>query len=402
VDEAAVWNRQLLLPAVLAGFRERYQPAAGSPVIDAGDVADNDSQGRRTDIGAIDLAGHDQDRFGLFGPTVTPALAVDDVTVAEGTSGTTAATFTVRLSSVGAQPVTVSYATANGTAVAPADYAAASGPLTFPPGTTARSVTVMVAGDAVVEPDETFSLQLTAPANATIADGQGLATISDDDAPPLSGLELGHGTTFTRDLDAGGDDFRMAQAPRASYEVIVDAAAGDVAPVLQRLAADQSTILQTAAPVGTGTSRSLRWLNTSGVAIQNQPIRVRSGQCSSDCGPGDAYRIRAWETTGSVPRFNTNGSQVTVLLLQNATSRAVTGRAYFWSAAGVLLATHAFDLAPRGSAALNTATLSVLAGQGGSVTVAHDGGHGALAGKTVALEPATGYSFDSPLVARPR
>ncbi len=402
VDEAAVWNRQLLLPAVLAGFRQRYQPAAGSPVIDRGDVADNDSQGRRTDIGAIDLAGHDQDRFGLFGPTVTPALTVDDVTVVEGTGGTTPATFTVRLSSVASQAVTVSYATANGTALAPADYAAASGPLTFAPGTTSRTVTVMVAADAVVEPDETFVVQLASPAGATIADGQGLGTISDDDAPPLSGLELGHGTTITKDVDAGGDDFRIAQAPRASYEVVVDAAAGDAAPVLQRLAADHSTILQTGEAVGTGTSRTLRWHNTSGVAIQNQPIRVRSSQCSTDCGPGDAYRVRAWETTDSIPRFNNGGSQVTVLLLQNRTGRALSGRAYFWSGTGVLLASQALDLAPRATLLLNSSALPGLGGQSGSVTIAHDGGYAALAGKAVSLEPSTGYSFDTTLQPRPR
>ena len=402
VDEAAVWNRQLLLSQVLAGFRDRYKPAAGSPIIDRGDVADNDSQGRRTDIGAIDLAGHDQDRFGRFGPTVTPALAVDDVALVEGTGGTTPATFTVRLSSLAAQAVTVSYTTANGTAVAPGDYAAASGVLTFAPGASARTVPVSVVGDAVVEPDETFSLQLTSPTGATIADGQGVATIGDDDAPPLDGLELGHGTAITKDLDQGGDDFRIAQAPRASYEVMVDAASGDMAPVLQRLAADQSTTLQTGDAVGTGTSRTLRWHTTSGVAIQNQPIRVSSSQCSTDCGPGDSYRIRAWETTYSIPRFNNGGSQVTVLLLQNRTDRAVSGRAWFWSGTGALLASQPLDLAPRATQLMNSSTLPGLAGQAGSVTIAHDGGYAALAGKAVSLEPATGYSFDSNLLARPR
>jgi hypothetical protein len=402
VDEAAVWNRQLLLPQVLAGFRERYKPAAGSPVVDRGDVADNDSQGRRTDIGAIDLAGHDQDRFGRFGPTGPPALSVDDVAVVEGTGSATPATFAVRLSSVAAQPVTVSYATANGTATAPGDYAAASGVLTFAPGTTARTAVVSVVGDAVVEPDETFSLQLTNPGGATIADGQASATIGDDDAPPLEGLELGHGVALARELDGGRDDFRIAQAARASYEVVVDAAAGDVAPVLLRLAADQSTVLQTAEAIGTGTSRSLRWQNGSAVVVHNQPIRVLSSQCSTDCGAGDAYRVRAWETTYAVPRFNNGGSQITVLLLQNATTRAVSGRAYFWSGAGVLLGSQALDLGPRATLSLATNTLPGLGGQSGSVTIAHDGGYGALAGKAVSLEPATGFSFDSPLAARPR
>ena len=67
VDEAAVWNRTQKLSAILAAFRAHYMPATGSPVIDAGDPADNDAHGRRTDIGAIDASGHDLDRFGIFG-----------------------------------------------------------------------------------------------------------------------------------------------------------------------------------------------------------------------------------------------------------------------------------------------------------------------------------------------
>ena len=66
VDEAAVWNRTQPVSNVLAAFRARYTPAAASPIIDAGDPADNDAHGRRTDIGAIDSGGHDLDQFGKF------------------------------------------------------------------------------------------------------------------------------------------------------------------------------------------------------------------------------------------------------------------------------------------------------------------------------------------------
>ena len=67
VDEAAVWNRTQRLSSILAAFRAHYTPASASPVIDAGDPGDNDPEGRRTDIGAIDSVGHDLDRFGRFG-----------------------------------------------------------------------------------------------------------------------------------------------------------------------------------------------------------------------------------------------------------------------------------------------------------------------------------------------
>jgi hypothetical protein len=79
IDESAVWQGTQKLSYVLAAFRARYTPAPGSPIIDAGDPQDNDSKGRRADIGAIDSNGHDQDKLGTFGnppaelvpPTVT-------------------------------------------------------------------------------------------------------------------------------------------------------------------------------------------------------------------------------------------------------------------------------------------------------------------------------------------
>ena len=93
---------------------------------------------------------------------------------------------------------------------------------------------------------------------------------------------------------------------------------------------------------------------------------------------------------------------MTVLVLQNTGGAPLTGRACFWSAAGALLGAHPFTLGPRASVSLNTASVPGLAGQSGSITVSHDGGYGTLAGKAVSLEPATGYSFDSPLASRPR
>ena len=78
------------------------------------------------------------------------------------------------LNTVSGRPVTVDYATANGTAVAPADYQAASGTLTFTPGQTTRQLTVLVNGDLLDEANETYFVNLSNPGNATIADGQGV------------------------------------------------------------------------------------------------------------------------------------------------------------------------------------------------------------------------------------
>jgi hypothetical protein len=336
-----------------------------------------------------------------------PELSVDDVTVAEGNAGTAAAVFTVRLSAASSQPVTGSYATADQTATAGTDYQAASGALSFAPGTLTRTVSVDVLGDAAIEPDETFALNLSGAVGATVADGQGVGTIADDDAPPLASRELAHGSALSDDLSgqtgpAGEDAFRLSQSAFSSYEVTLDALSGDASPAaLERLAADNVTVLQTGTGSGVGSSRSLRWQNVSGAPVTNQHLRVR-GSCAGACGPDDVYRIRAWETTGRIARFNNSGSQGTVLVLQNPGGQAVAGRAHFWSGSGSLLATHPFTLAGRATTALNTLTLSALVGQAGSVTVTHDGGYGGLAGKAVALEPATGFSFDSPMTARPR
>jgi hypothetical protein len=283
-----------------------YHLPAGSPAVDRGltlasvtvDIEGNPRpQGASSDAGAYERT------------VVVPSIAIDDVTVTEGNAGTVSADFTVRMSSAATQAVTVSYATANGTATAPSDFTAASGVVTFAAGLTTRTVSVQVVGDTAIEPDETFTVNLTNASGATLADAQATGTISDDDAPALAGLELAHGMSLTRDLLGGGPDtYRLAQAGRASYEVMVDASSGDISPVaLERLAADQSTVLQPSAAVGAGTARTLRWQNTSAGTITNQPIRVRSGGCTTGCGPDDTYRVRAWETTYSIPRFNNAG-----------------------------------------------------------------------------------------------
>ncbi|MEV6824084.1 Calx-beta domain-containing protein [Amycolatopsis sp. NPDC051102] len=110
-------------------------------------------------------------------------LSINDVTVDEGSGGAPVpATFTVSLlGGASPNPVTVHYATANGTATAPADYQAASGDVIFAPGETAKPVTVLVDPDTVDEPDETFTVTLSNPVGAGLVDPTGVGTIVDDD-----------------------------------------------------------------------------------------------------------------------------------------------------------------------------------------------------------------------------
>ena len=113
-----------------------------------------------------------------------PELSIDDApAVSEGET----AEFTVRLSATSGRAVTVSYRTVDGTAVAGSDYKSASGELRFEPGETTQTVTVETLADELAEDTEQFTVELSAPLGATVADGVGEGTISDDDdAPELS------------------------------------------------------------------------------------------------------------------------------------------------------------------------------------------------------------------------
>ncbi|MEP2775426.1 MAG: Calx-beta domain-containing protein [Luteolibacter sp.] len=112
-------------------------------------------------------------------------LSIADASVAEGNSGTKNLTFTVNLSKADRKnTVSVAYSTANGSATAGSDYTASSGTVTIAAGKTSATLNVPIIGDTVVEPDETFFVNLSNPVNAAIADGQAVGTIMNDDSPP--------------------------------------------------------------------------------------------------------------------------------------------------------------------------------------------------------------------------
>ena len=97
-----------------------------------------------------------------------PAISIADASIAEGNSGTTTLTMAATLSAPSAKIVSVHFATIDGTATAATgDYVTASGTLTFNPGQTAGTVDVTVNGDTAIEPDETLTVNLSSPVNAT-------------------------------------------------------------------------------------------------------------------------------------------------------------------------------------------------------------------------------------------
>jgi uncharacterized repeat protein (TIGR01451 family) len=156
--------------------------------------------------------------------TVVPKLSISDVTVMEPDAGTVSAIFTVTLSAASTQIVTVDYTTADGTAtVGNNDYVTTTNTLAFLVGTTQQTITVQVNGDTVVEGDETFSVNLSAPSNATISDSQGIGTILNDDIACSSSITLtATGDTWLQESAPGtnqGGDINLSVAPDSIPEM---------------------------------------------------------------------------------------------------------------------------------------------------------------------------------------
>jgi hypothetical protein len=152
-------------------------------------------------------------------------------------------------------------------------------------------------------------------------------------------------------------------------------------------------------PNGIGATRSLRWQNATATA-QDEFVRVlgTGTSCTTTCTTADQYTARFFETSTSIARYNNTGSQLTVLLLQNPAGYTINGNIFYFSTAGALVASQPFTLAAK--QLLTVATAGVTGATSGSITITHDGRYGDLQGKGVALEPSTGFSFDTPMVYR--
>ena len=111
----------------------------------------------------------------VFDPTPVPKLAISGgsrIVYEDETSPNTSQTkmYQVSLNTVGQEPVTVDFATKDGTARAGEDYSAISTTLTFAPGSQQQRIDVEIRSDAILEPPETFFLRLSNAVNATIVD----------------------------------------------------------------------------------------------------------------------------------------------------------------------------------------------------------------------------------------
>ncbi|HET9318028.1 MAG TPA: hypothetical protein VFQ51_20710, partial [Vicinamibacteria bacterium] len=259
-----------------------------------------------------------------------------------------------------------------------------------------------------VRPDASGTLTNSAvvsPAGGVSDPAGGNNGASDTNVVRAGWTELAHGVSLSSAIPPSAERFfAMRQDGEASYEVVVDDLSGDLGDAgsplrLQRLSPNLVP-LQESTAAGLGPARSLRWQS---VGEEELVVRVASGQCASACGAADVFRVRAYDTTYDLARFNNAGSQVSVLLLQNIGRGAAHGTVRFWSEFGSLIVEVPFAIqSPNGLYVLATASLSELQGESGSVTVTSDAPYATLAGKIVSLDPATGFSFDTPMRPRPR
>jgi aryl-phospho-beta-D-glucosidase BglC (GH1 family) len=135
-------------------------------------------------------------------PVALPKVSIADLAVVEGNGEHAHFMFVATLDSASATPVSVGYATANGTATAGVDYTAETGTITFAPGVTTQSFHVGIIGDTAVEPVETLTVTLSNPTGATIARATAIGSILNDDlaavtpTPPTTGANYVDIMTF--------------------------------------------------------------------------------------------------------------------------------------------------------------------------------------------------------------
>jgi hypothetical protein len=161
-------------------------------------------------------------------PTEPPpfSVSISDASVTEGDSGTATALFRVTLSTVMAQRVTVEFATSDGSALAGSDYVAQSGRVTFAPGETIEVIAVTVHGDRADEENENFFVNLNTATNATIADGQAVGVIVDDDPASAPQLSINDVTIVEGNAGTTNAVFTITLSAASAQTVTVDFATG--------------------------------------------------------------------------------------------------------------------------------------------------------------------------------
>jgi glucose/arabinose dehydrogenase len=399
-----------------------YVPTSGVVTFVPGDTSEpvtvtlvNDAVVEADETFALNLSGASGAPIGdaqgiatILNDDPQPTVTISDAMVVEGNAGPTTATFTVSLSAASGQTVTVPYSTADGTATAGVDYTAASSSVTFTPGDVSEPISITVSGDAGIEENETFFVNLGAPTNATLGDGQGVGTIVDDDPPPSSlatarDAHLGQNRADTiSGLATRSYRYRLAAGRSyAAWCWVPGTDGGGACEVFWRDALGVivgSTDDSEPAPPGGDTDAVIPTsTDTYYVEVRNpsaSPANVRLGVTETTLFSPWFFRSTASGYDGYVEIRNNTDTDITVTVTAFAGSGAIAGTPLttLVPAAGTLLVV--------AGSAPGSGGLGVPDDTSGSVQIAHTGMPGAIAANLTTLSASTGLSFDAPFTPR--
>ncbi|MET0554173.1 MAG: hypothetical protein ABW221_14115 [Vicinamibacteria bacterium] len=151
---------------------------------------------------------------------------------------------------------------------------------------------------------------------------------------------------------------------------------------------------------GPANDRSVRWIASTSANSTFDFVRVRGSADPED--ETHVYTIRYWDTTYRVPRWNAANGQTTVLVVTSLVQANVAARIQFFGEDASLVTTVEAILTRNKPLVYSSASNFALTGKSGFALIAHNGGYGALTGKAVSLDPATGFTFDTALEAIPQ
>lgn len=203
-----------------------------------------------------------------------PTLSLSPAAADEGNSGTVNLSFEVRLSAASASPVSVDYATSNGSATADSDYTPASGTLVFAPGQTVQTIMITIISDGNNEADETFQVTLSNPVNAVLGTAQATGTITNDDAAAAP--------DSSKDNDDDDDDDGGSAPPPPPAAPAAPPASASAPPVVDASSLPVTTLPETGFRAESS-SQQVPWFLVVGVslgavAVVWQGLRRRKNQ----------------------------------------------------------------------------------------------------------------------------
>ena len=267
-----------------------------------------------------------------------PVVSIGDVAVGEAAGG---ATLTITTDIAPAVDATVQVSTADGTATAPADYGATSTTATITAGTTATTVTVSIADDSLDELNETFTVTLSNPTNATTTGGGVTATvtITDDDAPPsvsaptaVSVVEGDSGTTTTVDIV-------VSLSTVSSFDVMVQYDTAD-------LTASAAEGDYDAVVAGTLTVPAGNTTGTTQVVVKGDDVDE----------PNEAFTVTLSNATSSGAAATITQAATTVTIVDDDVPVVSIGDVAVGEAAGGATLTITTDIAPAVGATVQVST----------------------------------------------